>query len=209
MDKKIALEFLGFSLAGIDFEAIIKRDHPDFTAENAASYVTNFYGEHKEEIEKSRSELSEILGKKEEEIFTVLENVFHYDYRKEEYTGYVSIFDLNPRFPESLSFQVNYRRSLTLRLEVAVHEILHFAFFQFCNDNIPQLRGADTNSGDLWELSEILNVILLNTEPFQKILGQEELLFYPELKELLQKGKVIFEEEKRDIKKWVERMMAR
>ena len=209
MDTEIALEFLGYSMAGMDFGAIIKKDHPDFTAENADSYVSNFYFEHHDEIEKSRNELSEILTKKEEEFFTALQNVFHSDFRNEEYKGYVSIFDLNPRFPESLSFQVCYKRSLNLRLEVAIHEISHFAFFSFCDREILELKGADTNSGDLWELSEVFNVILLNTLAFRFILGQEEELFYPNLKERLEKGKIIFEEEKGDVAKWVRRMMKK
>ncbi|MFA6017555.1 MAG: hypothetical protein WC744_05730 [Patescibacteria group bacterium] len=206
MDKEVGLDFLGFSAGGMDFDGLIKRDHPNFTAENADTYVPSFYNEHKDEIEKSRSELSELLTNKEEDFFSALQTVFHLDLRNEEYKGYVSIFDLNPRFPETLSFQVCYRRPLSLRLEVAIHEITHFAFFKFCDEKIPETKGKDKNSGLLWELSEVLNVILLNTPSFRAILGEEEKLFYPGLQTLLDKGKNIFEEEKGDIAKWVMRM---
>lgn len=208
MDTEIALEFLEFSTAGMNFGEVIKKDHNDFTSENAVSYVSKYYHEHKEEIEKSRNELSEILIEKEDELFKALQDVFHLNFKNREYKGFVSIFDLNPRFPETLSFQAYYKRSLPLRLEVAVHEISHFAFFEFCNNEIADLKGSDTNSGILWELSEVFNVILLNTPPFQAILGHEEKLFYPNLKDMLEKGRSVYEEEKGDVKKWIERMIT-
>ena len=43
----------------------------------------------------------------------------------------------------------------------------------------------DKNSGVLWEMSEIFNVVILNLPQFRSILGMEEKLFYSELQEQL------------------------
>ena len=78
-------------------------------------------------------------------------------------------------------------------LEVAFHETLHFAFFDYLDKNFSeQTKKLSKNSGILWEMSEIFNVIILNLSPFREILGMEELLFYPELKEKLDKAKEIW-----------------
>jgi len=42
------------------------------------------------------------------------------------------------------------------------------------------------NDNNLWELSEIFNVIFLNIPSLQKAIGAEELLFYPDLNDKLE-----------------------
>ena len=113
-------------------------------------------------------------------LFTELEEYFGHDYSKDNYTCYLSIFDCNPRYVETKSFQVYYRRPYHLRKEVIAHELTHFAFYDFCN-NI-----GLTDTKELWELSEIFNVIFLNLSEIRSVIGAEELLFYPSLKEKLE-----------------------
>ncbi len=51
----------------------------------------------------------------------------------------------------------------------------------------------DVNSGFLWELSEIFNVIILNEKQFSDFLEMEEKLFYPNLKNKLEEVKKIWD----------------
>ena len=111
----------------------------------------------------------------EDVLFSELLNYFGYDYGNEDYKCYLSIFDCNPRYIESKSFQVYYRRPFHLRKEVIVHELTHFAFFDFCH------KIGLNDSKELWELSEIFNVIFLNLPSLQAVIGAEESLFYPDL----------------------------
>src|SRR3989344_681093 len=94
-----------------------------------------------------------------------LENYKKYidEFYKENNKGYVSIFDCNPRFVDDKSFQVFYKKSGSDKLRVCFHEITHFAFFDYFEKLFPaEYRSLDRNSGVLWELSEVINVILLN-----------------------------------------------
>ena len=63
-----------------------------------------------------------------------------------------------------------------MKKEIIAHELTHFAFYDFCHE-----LGIN-NTGTLWELSEIFNVIFLNSPSIKKAVGAEELLFYPALK---------------------------
>lgn len=78
-----------------------------------------------------------------------------------------------------------------MRKEVIAHELTHFAFYDFC-DNL-----GIKNDNYLWELSEIFNVIFLNLPSIQKVIGEEELLFYPDLEDKLEKIKNIWTKEKK------------
>lgn len=122
------------------------------------------------------------------------------DYSKENYTCYLSIFNCNPRYLENKSFQVYYKRSHNMRKEVVAHELTHFAFYDFCHG----LGIKDENN--LWELSEIFNVIFLNLPTIQKAIGAEELLFYPNLKDKLEKIKQIWAKQP-DAEKFIEKSL--
>lgn len=78
-----------------------------------------------------------------------------------------------------------------MRKEVIAHELTHFAFYDFC-DSL-----GIKNDNYLWELSEIFNVIFLNSPSIQKAIGAEELLFYPDLKDKLERVKEIWTKEKK------------
>ena len=78
-------------------------------------------------------------------------------------------------------------------IEVACHESLHFAFFDYLDKNFSeQIKGMDKNSGVLWELSEIFNIIILNQPAFRNIIEIEEKLFYPSLQKKLTKAQEIW-----------------
>ncbi len=198
LDKKIYRDFHDFSVAGADFGGLIRETHPSISLENHERYIDNFYSENAPILNSAVKNLNTELTKINGEFFRVVQKYFNLDLKNETYTGFISIFNCNPRFVESKSFQVYYKKDLLAQLEVCLHEVTHFAFFEKAEECFGmELGQEETNSGKLWELSEIVNVFLLNQSEFRKILRREELLFYPALKEKLESVSLIWDKHKK------------
>lgn len=189
LDKEVYLGFRESVVGGVNFGEKIKKEHPLITEENHRRYIDDFYQEHQDELEITRRETGKCFDDIKDLFFAELKKYFGHDFSKNNYVCCLSIFDCNPRFLENKTFQIFYKKSCILRKEVIAHELTHFAFFDFCNG----LRIKYDNT--LWELSEIFNVIFLNLQPMRNIIGADELLFYPDLKEKLEKTKKIWEEQ--------------
>ncbi|MEI7463006.1 MAG: hypothetical protein WCK03_01255 [Candidatus Taylorbacteria bacterium] len=189
LDKEVYLDFHELAVGGVDFGNKIQRDHPMITKDNHSKYIDDFYSAHATELTGILTETVRCFDDVKGVLFTELRKYFGRDYSHEDYKCYLSIFDCNPRYIETKSFQVYYKRPYDLRKEVIVHELTHFAFYDFCNS-----IGIQDNKA-LWELSEIFNVIFLNLPPIREAVGAEELLFYPELKVKLERAKKVWEKE--------------
>ncbi len=188
LDKDIYLEFRKSVVGGVNFGEIIRKDHPEINEENHEEYIENFYKLHQKELQSTRLDTAGCYGEIKEVLKTNLKKYFGREFHDENCVCYLSIFNCNPRFLESQSFQVYYKRPRNLRNEVLVHELTHFAFYDFC-----RAIGLEDDK-QLWELSEIFNVIFLNLPGLQKVIGVEEKLFYPDLKEKLADIKKIWNE---------------
>lgn len=126
------------------------------------------------------------------------------DFSNNLYIGFISIFDCNPRYFETKSFQIFYKKTNLEKLEVVFHECLHFAFFEYYDKFFKiKTEKLNKNSGKLWELSEIFNVIILNQKEFRDILKREEKLFYPDLKDKLITVKKIWNENHDNMKNFI------
>lgn len=186
LDKEVYLAFREGSVGGVDFGKKITKTHPEINSDNYDKYIDDFYVNNNEELKEILAETVKCFEEIEKPLFDELKKYFGKDYSKENYTCYLSIFDCNPRYIESKTFQVFYKRPYHLRKEVIAHELTHFAFYDFC------FGLGIKDSGNLWELSEIFNVIFLNLPSIQKVIGAEELLFYPTLKDKLEHVKKIW-----------------
>ncbi len=183
LDYDVYDDFKDFSVEGADFGTKIKRDYPNITANNFKDYIDLFYEDNAEIFQKCCDDMNAELLSKQIFFFDTVGKVFGFDASNENFHGYVSMFDCNPRFIDSKEFQIFYGKEIEDKTEVVFHEILHFIFFDYCSRNLSQETGSlEKNSGKLWELSEIFNVIVLNMPEFRDLLGREEKLFYPELK---------------------------
>jgi hypothetical protein len=188
LDKEVYVDFREGSTGGVDFGKIILRDHPEIDKDNYVKYIDNFYTVHKTELTNILVETKKCFDDVEGVLFSELIKYFGHDYSKDNYTCYLSIFDCNPRYIEKKCFQVYYRRPYHLRKEVIAHELTHFAFYDFCHGH------GFKDTKELWELSEIFNVLFLNILSIQKAIGAEELLFYPALKEKYEKIKKLWDQ---------------
>ncbi len=189
LDKEVYLAFCDAIVGGADFGKKIRDDHPDITKENYIEYIDNFYTANQDSLKNTLEDTELCFREIKESLFLELQKYFGQDYSKKNYTCYLSIFNCNPRYLENKSFQVYYKRSHDMRKEVIAHELTHFAFYDFCGDLKIE------NDNNLWELSEIFNVIFLNLPSIKKSIGAEELLFYPDLKNKLEEIKRIWTKE--------------
>ena len=194
LDKEVYLAFYDAVVGGADFGKKIRDDHPNLTKENYIGYIDNFYITEKNKLEGVLKDTNACFSEIETPLYGELKKYFGRDYSKENYTCYLSIFNCNPRYIENKSFQVYFKRSHDMRKEVIAHELTHFAFYDFCNELKIE------NDNNLWELSEIFNVIFLNFPLIQKAIGAEELLFYPDLKDKLEEIKKIWIKESDAVK---------
>lgn len=179
LDYEVYKDFYNFKTAGVNFGARIIKNHPNITIKNYKKYIDEYYTNKKDILEKNRKELVNLLNQKQNLFFEAIKNLFNMDFSNDIYIGFISIFDCNPRYFETKSFQIFYKKTALEKLEVVFHESLHFAFFEYYDKFIK--INLDKNSGKLWELSEIFNVIILNQKEFSDILKREEKLFYPDL----------------------------
>lgn len=186
LDKEVYLAFYDAVVGGADFGKKIRDDHPDITKENYIEYIDNFYTANKGTLNSTLKDTLACFDEIKEPLFFELQKYFGKDYSKENYTCYLSIFNCNPRYLENKSFQVYYKRSHDMRKEVIAHEMTHFAFYDYCD------KLGIKNDNNLWELSEVFNVIFLNLPSIQRAIGAEELLFYPDLKNKLEEIKKIW-----------------
>lgn len=189
LDKEVYMAFHDAVVGGADFGKKIHTDHPEITVDNHVKYIDDFYINNERKLEEVRKNTEECFADIKETLFSELNRYFENEYNDADYTCYLSIFDCNPRYLETKSFQVYYKRSQSMRKEVLAHELTHFVFFDFCY----QLGIKD--SKQLWELSEIFNVLFLNIPSIQTVIGAEELLFYPDLKSKLEGVKRIWEKQ--------------
>lgn len=199
-DKEVFLDFWGFTTEGADFsEHGIKKIHPDITKQNYETYINNFYTNNEQDILNSKKELEQMVSKTYDAYFGAIHNVLGKDYSNHTYTGLLSIFDCNPRYLDEKRFQVFYKRDTLGKLGVVYHEILHFAFFEhasICCSSVVKI--LNPNVGAYWALSEIFNIIILNTPPFQNVLKREEQIFYPTLKKHVDPIKKLLAENQTD-----------
>lgn len=195
-DKEVFSDFWGFSVGGVDFgKNGIEKIHPKITNQNYKKYIDNFYIDNKQAIFDSKNELERIVNKTQDAYFKAIYDVFGKDYSGRSYTCLLSIFDCNPRYVEEKRFHVFYERDTIGKLGVVYHEISHFAFFEHAKTHCSSVvETFNPNEGSYWALSEIFNIIILNTSPFQDILKHEEHLFYPMLTLHVDPIKKLFEE---------------
>lgn len=203
LDKKICLEFLTVKAGGIDFGKGIIKTHPSLLGilKNEQpvrkriidSFVDNYYQHHQKEMEAVLLKITMNWGKIDQNFYEKFETIFEgYHWPKGRYAGYLSIFNINPRFLENKSFQFFYLKSKAEILNTIAHEMLHFMFYGYLEEFI----GLSKYSKDtVWRFSELFNTLILPQNEFKK-LGVGSDICYPELLKYLPKIKELWFERK-------------
>ncbi len=147
------------------------------------NYVDGVYAGKEEELIDTKKDLQKSWDLVEQEFLDETAKIFdNHPWPKGSYTGFLSIFNCNPRFLEEKTFQIYYKHPEGL-VYVCTHEMLHFMFYDYLEKN-PKLIETLPESM-IWNLSEIFNVIILEKPEFVGITGNTNPSPYDEHKDLL------------------------
>lgn len=196
LDEIMAEQFFNEQGGGIDFGKGIVKLHPKLKSVRSLKnivqkkkaihlYFDNYYRTHNIAINRSIQNLQKSWRKKEKEFVEVTEKLFGgFQFPQGKYIAYASIINCNPRFLDSKTFQFFYKKTLADTIYTVVHEILHFIFFDFVGKKLKN-EIKDLSEDQLWDLSEIFNVVVLESSRYQNIVDRRYVLPYPDHKRLL------------------------
>jgi hypothetical protein len=143
-----------------------------------SKYFDQFYLEHQDEMEQSKKEAEKAWFKKQASFFKTCDKYFENQLWPEgKYEAYPSIIECNPRFLENKTFQFYWQYPKGF-LNVAVHEMLHFLFFDLARKLIPSISPEDQK---LWGISEVFNGLIMEEVEFTQITGVQMPGQYPDL----------------------------
>lgn len=218
LDQEMAWDFYNDSkFAGCDFwkERALKY-HPKLSdiesAENKKEflekYINDFYSENEKKLNELSKKTKNYLEESRVSFFQLVNSIFNdYSWSQKEYTGFFSIFDFCPRFLDSGSFQIFLYDNKSMQLFTIFHEMLHFIFYDFAQKNFPEKLGKlNTEKGEFWDLAEVFNAVVQDTDDFIKLHGKIECVGYPNHREMIKRGSEIWKNSQ-DIKFWIGKMM--
>lgn len=204
LDKRMAMEFLGYNYrGGINFAQSILGPHPGIK-KSIFSYVDNFYKQHQSQLLKIAVDFQKFWNKKSGKFFTATNAIFnHHPWPKGKYIGYISIFSCGPRFLYNKTFQVFYRNDELNAVFCTAHENLHFLFYDYVEKKRGDIK-KKLNDDKLWRVSEIVNEVLLYPDYLGGAIGlRKKLPGYPEFVPIAEKIKKFFKKTD-DIDKLIE-----
>ncbi|MDD4439712.1 MAG: hypothetical protein PHS04_17020 [Tissierellia bacterium] len=217
LEQEIAWNFYSHpEFGGCDFwtERALKH-HPELSEIKSADnpqeflneYISKYYSSHQEEIKNLSKKTEGFLRQEEDNFFSTVNRIFQeHPWPKEEFIGDFSIFDFCPRFLEDGEFQVFIYDTKNLQLFTVFHEMLHFIFYDFVQKKFPENLGRmNTEEGQLWDLAEVFNAVVQNTDSFITLHGKIDNIGYPDHKELISKGSSLWKN-KPDVYQWIVEM---
>lgn len=169
-----------------------------------SEFVDKKYEELIVELNRGKEEVSKAWDLIKERFFKAAIELFDsHNFPKTEYIAYLTIFfrfryDLERGF-----FYVPKDFKQTSATLIAMHELLHFLFYDYWNTYFKE----KLDERKLWDLSEILNVFILMSQPFRYLGGQDTIVYpahevkYKELKPLW--------DNKRSMKEFIEKAIKR
>ena len=218
LDQNLARDFYSYpEFGGCNFwEERALVHHPKLLEMNSLKnpesfldkYITEFYVSHFEEMKKLSKKTANYLNQTHDSFFRVVDNIFnHYPWPRKKFIGCFSIFNFCPRFLDWGRFQVFIYDKPNLQLFTIFHELLHFIFYGFVQKTFPKkFKNLSTEEGKFWDLAEVFNAVIQNSDDFIKLHGQIENIGYPNHKSLILKGKDLWKKTP-DLNQWIVEMM--
>ncbi len=152
-------------------------------------YIIDFYKSNDEEIKTLSKNTIKYLCQEQDNFFLIVNKLFKgHPWSKKEFVGYFSTFAFCPRFLDSGEFQVFIYDNRNLQLFTIFHEMLHFMFYDFARKNFPETTKMNTEQGKFWDIAEVFNAVIQNTDDFISLHGKIRDIGYPEHKELILQG---------------------
>jgi hypothetical protein len=165
-------------------------------------YVDQTYTDKAEELEQAQEKIQSKWDNVEKDFLDKTEKLFSgHKWPEGAYVGFLSIFNCNPRFLNQKTFQVYYKHPEG-PVYVGAHEMLHFMYYDYVEKHPNLIENPDDSL--LWNLSEIFNVVILETPEFVKITDNPNPEPYKKHEEILPDFRSIWEESK-DVDRFIQR----
>jgi hypothetical protein len=147
-------------------------------------YLERYYSEHKEEFDRVIKYNQLFWNKINNKYFKLLEKILDTTWKIKVINAYVSANPICPRFLETHSFTIFFRKKKDPSMLTTAHECLHFLYFKKFHEVFPNVPIRTFNSPHLeWALSEILARPILNRDAIQELLKIKE-WGYPEFQKV-------------------------
>ena len=218
LDRDLAWEFYQQpKFGGCDFwrERALAH-HPKLSRMDSAKnpkeflnrYISGFYATHASEIQNLGKNAAQRFHQKQGSFFLVVDRIFKkHSWPKKKFTGCFSIFDFCPRFLGWGGFQIFLYDNRSVQLFTIFHEMLHFIFYDFAQKIFPKkFKNLNTEEGKFWDLAEIFNAVIQDTDKFIELHGRIKDIGYPDHKNLILKGKSLWKRNP-DLNQWIIEMM--
>lgn len=182
-----------------------KKDNPK---EHLQEYILSYYNSKSDELDALGKKTKDYVNETKQNFFKIVDKIFNKKtWPQENYTGIYSIFDFCPRFLDWGGFQVFLYDTRNLQLFTVYHEMLHFIFYDYALKTFPEIfTGLDTENGKFWDLAEVFNAVIQQTQDFINLHGRIKEIGYPDHKNLIIEGRRIWEKTL-DVKKWIQSML--
>ncbi len=198
LDIDIASMFIDMNSGGMDYSKKIIGAHPELskakevTGDERRAVIANFtkdyYEGNKAGLEINLSRINSDWESVADDYFRGVDEIFNNaQWPQGEYICYLSIFNCNPRFLETRSFQV-YQGLSDRTNYIIAHEMLHFMFFDYLDNHEADFKNKQ-DEHTIWLLSEWFNDLTLNL-PIFKQFGENVKSAYPEVVEFSKQFKV-------------------
>ena len=196
LDEIMIDQFLDENGGGLDFGKFIVKMHPDLKKARESIplkdrqkiihiFTKKYYASHKKEIRNKSIIIKKEWAKKEKNFLAITKNIFEgYDFPDGKYIAYSSIINCNPRFLDQKTFQFFYKKEVGDAIHTIVHELLHFIFFDFVNKKLKK-EVSVLSEDQLWDLSEIFNVMILRSPDYKNIINKKFVRPYPNHKKYI------------------------
>jgi hypothetical protein len=193
LDEEMAFAFLGTETGGVDFGAAVLKPHPKLKAilsaiENSnddkvknviTEYFTDFYEKNERLLTKLLADAQNKWEESSAKFFKEVALIFgNHNFPVGDYEAYISIINCNPRFLSNKTFQFYYEH-IAGPVYIACHELLHFVFYDYVFNNLPQYKDMDPDNSQLWDVAEIFNSVILHTKEFEGIHRHKTVVCYP------------------------------
>lgn len=204
LDEKMVEAFLNIRRGGIAFGEGIIRIHPqlkpirlmkDIKQKRKAirSYINAYYLIHRPEMVCKLRCTRDAWRKCEQKYIEITEKFFGgFQFPKGKYIAYASIINCNPRFLDSKTFQFFYKKSTGDAIYTIAHELLHFIFFDFVKKKLGK-EVKQLSEDQLWNFSEIFNVVVLGSYQYRQIIDQKFVIAYPKHQQYIKQFQKAYE----------------
>lgn len=139
------------------------------------TFFTDLFKENRQEMENARPKIQNVWDGINRDVMQALSDIMEIGWpaTDKKFTANITLNPICPRYLKSRSFDVFFRderNSINTIEMIAVHEILHFIYFEKWKEVFPETDEAEFNTPHLvWKLSEMVPAILLNDVRMQNI----------------------------------------